>query len=279
MNIEQSETKIIKYDGFTTMNNHHLFNRNLSNKAKGLLSLVLALSPNWQYSITGLTTLSTDGKDAIMSELNELRAEGYFYSVSYREGGRYKTKYYFANTPELLRQEIDRIGKTESVNRKNRIGKTESVKPQLLNTNNQILKNYNNTPYNPPKGECECETIPEEKVLFEKFRKAYRGTKRGLDTEYNNFKKKHKDWREVVVLLLPAYERQCKQLDSNRAAGIFVPQPKNLQTYINQRCWEEEIQPIPIQNYATDKYNRRKEEYARAVYDGLQSARTKQNFL
>lgn len=90
------------------------------------------------------------------------------------------------------------------------------------------------TPYNPP-------TTSEQEQMFDEFRRAYRGTKRGLRTEFENFRKKHKDWRDVLVHLLADYQRQVQVLDANKAAGAFVPQPKNLQTYINQRCWEEEI--------------------------------------
>ena len=44
--------------GFTTMLNHHLRNRNLSLKAVGLLSKMLSLPPDWDYSIRGLATLN-----------------------------------------------------------------------------------------------------------------------------------------------------------------------------------------------------------------------------
>lgn len=115
-----------------------------------------------------------------------------------------------------------------------------------VGTNNIQNNNIQNNKYIPPispTGDCECEVevLSKEKELFEAFRKAYRGTKRGLDTEFSNFKKKHKDWKQVAPLLLPAYEKQLEQLDQKKAIGAFVPQPKNLQTYINQRCWEEEI--------------------------------------
>lgn len=51
--------------GFTTMLNHHLRNRNLSLKAVGLLSKMLSLPPDWDYSIRGLAMLNTDGIDGI----------------------------------------------------------------------------------------------------------------------------------------------------------------------------------------------------------------------
>lgn len=98
-----------------------------------------------------------------------------------------------------------------------------------------------NTPIIPQGGETvEVETISEEELMFDTFRKAYKGTKRGLQTEFTNFKKKHKDWREVLVILLPSYQAQQTKREQALRKGCFVPQEKNLQTYINQRCWEAE---------------------------------------
>ena len=116
--------------------------------------------------------------------------------------------------------------------------------PEGTNYNNKNIIN-NNTPLsndNTPKG-VECvmvEEVSDDELVFDTFRKAYKGTKRGLNTEFTNFKKKHKDWREVLPLLLPAYKHQQELREQGKATGCFVPQEKNLQTYINQRCWEEE---------------------------------------
>ena len=84
-----------------------------------------------------------------------------------------------------------------------------------------------------------------QKVCFEKARKLYPSTKRGLDTEFANFTKKHKDWREVLPLLLPAIENQIK---CSRPDKWW----KHFQTWINQRCWEEEINNNPQEQAATN---------------------------
>lgn len=62
---------------FTIMPNHHLRNRKLSLKAKGLHSLMISLPENWDYTINGLVTLSKDGRDAVIAALKELEKEGY----------------------------------------------------------------------------------------------------------------------------------------------------------------------------------------------------------
>ena len=59
------------------MSNHHFKEKKMSLKAKGLLSLMLSLPDDWDYSVSGLATLSKDGKDSIMSALAELEKFGY----------------------------------------------------------------------------------------------------------------------------------------------------------------------------------------------------------
>ena len=53
----------------------------MSLKAKGLLSLMLSLPDTWDYSVSGLATLSKDGKDSVMSALGELEKFGYLTRV------------------------------------------------------------------------------------------------------------------------------------------------------------------------------------------------------
>lgn len=74
---------------------------------------------------------------------------------------------------------------------------------------------------------------------FEAFRKAYNGTKRGLQTEYSNLKKKHKDYSIIIPKLLGIYEIQDIRRNAMKLRGDWIPQLPNLQTYINQRRWEE----------------------------------------
>ena len=78
-------------------------------------------------------------------------------------------------------------------------------------------------------------------IVFENFRTEYPGIKRGYTTEFDNFKKKHKDWKDILPYLLLKLEDQVKHRSKKASFGSFVPEWKNLQTWINQRSWEEEI--------------------------------------
>jgi hypothetical protein len=95
-----------------------------------------------------------------------------------------------------------------------------------------------------------------EEEIFNDFRKAYPGTKRGNYTEFYNFQIKHKDWKEVLSTLLPLLKEQERIKEKKRELQMFVPYPKNLQTYINQRCWEEEIpEPKEQQKHEEGKFS------------------------
>ena len=69
--------RIEKTKDFTIMSNHHFKNKNLSLKAKGLLSLMLSLPENWDYTTRGLACICKDGVDSISTALKELESEGY----------------------------------------------------------------------------------------------------------------------------------------------------------------------------------------------------------
>lgn len=77
--------------------------------------------------------------------------------------------------------------------------------------------------------------------IFEDFRKAYKGSKRGLKVEFENFKKKYpKEWRDILPLLMPALEKWEAHRAAVKAHGDFLPQYPMLQTWINQARWTAE---------------------------------------
>lgn len=69
--------RINKTADYTVMSNAHFKEKEMTLKAKGLLSLMLSLPDTWDYSIAGLVTLSKDGKDSVMNALLELESFGY----------------------------------------------------------------------------------------------------------------------------------------------------------------------------------------------------------
>lgn len=69
--------RVEKNQNFVVMSNHHLRNREMSLKAKGLLSLILSLPPEWNYSLSGLCAICKESQTAMRSALKELETHGY----------------------------------------------------------------------------------------------------------------------------------------------------------------------------------------------------------
>ena len=77
---------------FTVMSNHHFKNKDLSLKAKGLLSLMLSLPEDWNNNMRGLVSLSRDGIDSVRSAIKELEHYGYVERNIIRNESGYCTK-------------------------------------------------------------------------------------------------------------------------------------------------------------------------------------------
>ena len=100
--------RVNKNTNYTVMSNHHLMNRNLSLKAKGLLSLILALPEDWHYSIAGLAAISKEKEGAINSALKELKENGYLILIkkmpNETESGRIEYEWNFYEQPQNQKQ-------------------------------------------------------------------------------------------------------------------------------------------------------------------------------
>ena len=132
--------KVKKTKDYTIMSNYHLKEKNMSLKAKGLLSVMLSLPDNWDYSIAGLVAISQENETAIKSALSELKQFGYLEVIKLMpnesETGRID---YIYNVYEKPKQDS---GKQEVENLPLEILDVEN-KGQL-NTNNKILNNKSN---------------------------------------------------------------------------------------------------------------------------------------
>ena len=82
--IDMAVFRIEKTRDYTVMSNHHLRNTNLSLKAKGLLSLMLSLPENWDYTTKGLAHICKDGVDSICAGVRELEEQGYVIRERFR---------------------------------------------------------------------------------------------------------------------------------------------------------------------------------------------------
>mgnify|MGYP007038869107 FL=1 len=69
--------RVQKTQNYTIMSNHHLRNKALSLKSKGLLSLMLSLPEDWDYTTRGLASICKEGVDSVCATVRELEAAGY----------------------------------------------------------------------------------------------------------------------------------------------------------------------------------------------------------
>ena len=107
--------RIEKTRDYTVMSNHHLRNAGLSLKSKGLLSMMLSLPEDWNYTTRGLAKICKEGTDSIASALKELERAGYIVRNRPRDGkskivdveyGVYETPH-FLNTGQPCEDEPD----------------------------------------------------------------------------------------------------------------------------------------------------------------------------
>ena len=96
---------------YTVMSNHHLRNVALSLKAKGLLSMMLSLPDDWNYTTRGLAKICKEGVDAIGGALRELEREGYIVRHQLRDAqGRISdTEYVIYEQPQPKKPEISSL--------------------------------------------------------------------------------------------------------------------------------------------------------------------------
>lgn len=96
--------RVEKTRDYTVMANHHLRNIELSLKAKGLLSLMLSLPENWDYTTKGLSCICKDGIDSINGTIKELEEQGYVIRKRLRndKGQLTTTEYTILEQPQSL---------------------------------------------------------------------------------------------------------------------------------------------------------------------------------
>ena len=135
--------RVDKTKNYTIMSNEHLRNKEMSLKAKGLLSLMLSLPDDWDYSLNGLVAICKENESAVKTTLQELKDLGYLEIIKK-----------FPDTTDTGRIEYEYVVYETSKQEGKKQG-LENQPPEIqplenhtqLNTNNKIL-NTNNTDTN-----------------------------------------------------------------------------------------------------------------------------------
>lgn len=145
--------RVVKDKNFITMGKYHLQEKEMSLKAKGLLSQMLSLPDNWDYSIVGLTKINKDGLDSIKATLKELEQFGYLKRTRIKgTGGKYidieytiyekpqvenplVEKPYVENPPQLNNKELNNKN-----NKEKNIKKKVFTKPTLEEVEKYVIE-------------------------------------------------------------------------------------------------------------------------------------------
>lgn len=99
--------RVEKTKDYTTMSNYHFREKDMSLKAKGLLSMILSLPEDWDYTLEGLSLLCKDGVDSVRTALRELKEFGYVETARVRDekGHLRDAEYVVYEKPVTLQEE------------------------------------------------------------------------------------------------------------------------------------------------------------------------------
>ena len=205
---------------YTVMSNHHLKNRALSLKAKGLLSLMLSLPDDWDYTLQGLAHISLEKVDAVRKAIIELENEGYITRTRQRdeEGKLRGTEYIIREQPISQKPVLE-----NPILEKPTLDKPTLENPTQLNNNkanknrtSMHVSNIHSNQSNKPTYKNE----PKERIDL-KTMKDYEGIiKENID--YDALCEKHdRDMLDELVTII--VETVCTSRESIRVASDEFP--------------------------------------------------------
>ncbi|WP_455010721.1 DUF6017 domain-containing protein [Mogibacterium timidum] len=129
--------RVEKNKGYTVMSNHHLRNKELTLKAKGLLSQMLSLPENWDYTLAGLSHIKREKIDAIREVVKELEQVGYIVRSQTRdEKGRLRGADYviYEQPPASDLPTLENPTQLNKDIQKTDLSKKEEINKDILNT-------------------------------------------------------------------------------------------------------------------------------------------------
>ena len=214
--------RVEKNSGYTVMSNHHLRNRALSLKAKGLLSQMLSLPEDWDYTLQGLARINRESIDAIRQAIRELEQAGYIQRSRERdEKGRLRgADYVIFELPQPVPASVSPTLENPMQLNKDKLI-TEKQKKEGLNTDSIPIHSPNPLPLD----EDEAAAPPPERTGSRK-EAAYRIYRDLIlenieyDTLIQNPRIDREQLDEIVDILL---ETVCTSRKSIRVAGDDYP--------------------------------------------------------
>ena len=138
--------RVNKSKNYTVMSNYHLREREMSLKAKGLLSLMLSLPNDWDYTIEGLVTICKENETAVKSTLNELKDFGYLEILKVQnQKGQFEYQYNIYEKPQSKKPEVENPGvENPSVENQGQLNtnKQNTKKEDIPSSKDEELRNH-----------------------------------------------------------------------------------------------------------------------------------------
>ena len=223
--------RVERTQNYTVMSNYHLRDKTISFKAKGLLSLMLSLPEDWDYTLAGLTRISLEGKDAIRAAVVELEKAGYVTRSRVRneKGHLQGTEYVIRERPVFSAQPALEEPASENPTLEDT---TQLNKDKNKITDSQITESF---PFPSSLPAATAPTTAQQPEAKERNRsrrgsmsKGEMDTYRGLIREnigYDDFVREHPydaaQLDEIVELMVEAV---CSKKKNIRVAGNDFPQ-------------------------------------------------------
>ena len=229
-----SVIKVEKTNGYTVMSNVHLKDKNLSFKAKGLLSMIFSLPKDWEYSIQGLVAISKESDKAVRNTLKELELNNYLTRKRINgNNGKFEYEYTVYERPQQSKsyEHLPYTPKGHTVEGHTVEG--HALKDTQLNTKELNTKDI----YNAPSNEIATEPPVIEFILNDK-------------TYYPITQKQVDKWSELYpnVDIMQQLRKMCGWLDAN---------PRNRKTkggilkFVNGWLAREQDKPRKVQQQTT----------------------------
>lgn len=204
--------RVNKNKNYTTMSNYHLRDKNLSFKAKGLLSMMLSLPDDWEYSIKGLVAISKENETSVKNTLNELKENKYLVVTkllpNQTNNGRIGYVYDIYEIPQKQegeKQGVENLGLEFLGVEKQGVENQGQLNTNILNTKELNINNKNS-----------CSSYNNNKGIFEFYEEKFGRTITGLEYEKINYWLK--DFNEDII---------------KYAIDICVSNNKNSYSYLN----------------------------------------------
>ena len=202
-----------------------VFDKDLSDRARFVYVFMACKPDDWDFYLKPMAAELGYSIETLRKYINELIANGWLVKGKQENGnGIFGAVEYTLKANKVL----PNTENTEAENFRHGKNPTQHNKDSLHNKENIEIKKDN--------------IEKEYKEKFKSFVSLYKkmgGKVRGIDTEFNDFTKRHKDWKEILPYLSLAVHRETKARQQAKIEKKFFPEPKMLQTYLGkQRAWE-----------------------------------------